>query len=613
MYELKGGAQRALTDLKYSYVNKANSIMELAMTKDKEKAVSLVDKRYERFGHRSLINIGYGGHLKSFIANEACQEAVRQTWQRGFVKINPWISIVSVFFPILVLSSAFHFQPLGDDGGNLSPWQKLFVFYRAPMVKYIGTFVSYVAFILLYSSVALFNFNWEFQASEIVLYIWIAILIVDEIREVYLESSSVFTRKVRDHLSSVWNKFDFIIYLTAILGFILKCAHSQVSFQVSRVLFAINAAMMYIRLFRIYHVNWNLGPKLVIFHRMIPEIIIFLMLLLIFILGYGVASQALLNPYTEFQWSALPDLVTNVIFLPYWQMYGELSIEDIQHPEGSKAVCYAGGEICEDFTAYNYVLLAILAIYLLIGNVMLLNLLIAIFTSVFEDVRENSMRIWKYEMYRLVEEYDQKPGLAPPLVIFEDAYRLIKLVWKKTCRKSTENLNLLMVSTLETLDLFERDSLNGFLRRRASREAGMIDKKMLVVEEKLGKVKQGKDQHYHNSNEGTRAPGGEPRELCGRLGRGDCCGQETLQLLIVILQVLKQKNFLLNKSKYFLCSVATRKEARIPSCLLENKGRVGADKQGCEGESRGRNGRSTLEGSLRLSRLQALSRKRWRR
>ena len=524
MYELKGGAHRALTDLKYGYVDKANSIMELAMTKDKEKAVSLVDKRYERFGHRSLINIGYGGHLKSFIANEACQDAVRQTWQRGFVKINPWISIVSVFFPLLVLSSAFHFQPLGDDGGNLTPWQKLFVFYRAPMVKYIGTFVSYVAFILLYSSVALFNFNWEFQASEIVLYIWMAILIVDEIREVYLESSSVLRRKVRDHLSSVWNKFDFIIYITAILGFILKCVHSQVTFQVSRVLFAINAAMMYIRLFRIYHVNWNLGPKLVIIHRMIPEIIIFLMLLLIFILGYGVASQALLNPYNEFQWSAMPDLVTNIIFLPYWQMYGELSIEDIQHPPGSKEVCYAGGEICEDFTAYNYVLLAILAIYLLIGNVMLLNLLIAIFTSVFEDVRENSMRIWKYEMYRLVEEYDQKPGLAPPLVIVEDAYRLIKFVWKKTCRKSTEDLNLLMVSTLETLDLFERDSLNSFLRRRASREAGMIDKKMLVVEDKLGKVTRfQKELNFHFLNKGAGAPGGEPGQLCGRLGRRDCC------------------------------------------------------------------------------------------
>lgn len=45
--------------------------------------------------------------------------------------------------------------------------------------------------------------------------------------------------------------------------------------------------------------------------------------------------------------------------------------------------------------------------YLLIGNVMLLNLLIAVFTSVFEEVHENSNDVWKWEMYRLVEEYDK--------------------------------------------------------------------------------------------------------------------------------------------------------------------------------------------------------------
>ena len=149
--------------------------------------------------------------------------------------------------------------------------------------------------------------------------------------------------------------------------------------------------------------------------------------------------------------------------------------------------CQLGG-VCEDFAAYNYVTLTFLAIYLLIGNVMLLNLLIAIFTSVFEDVRENSKRIWKYEMYRLVEEYDQKPALAPPFVIFEDVYRFAKFVWKRTCRNSVEDLNLLMANTLETLDLFERDSLNNYQRRKAKEEAGMIDQKMQVVEDKLARV-----------------------------------------------------------------------------------------------------------------------------
>lgn len=419
-------------------------------------------------------------------------------WHQGFIQLPPWLSLLAVFCPLLIFTPAFQFQPLGDDGGSLDPWQKVFVFYRAPMVKYIGTFVSYTAFLLLYSSVALFNFEWEYRASEIILYVWMSILIVDEVREVSMEASSVVHRKIRDHLASVWNKVDCIIYVLAIVGFILKNFES--TFQISRALFAINAALLYIRLFRVYHVNWALGPKLVIFHRMIPEIISFMLILIIFILGYGVASQALLNPATEFQWSTFPELLKSITFQPYWQMYGELNIEDIQHPEDKERVCYDGG-YCEDFTAYNWVTLIFLAIYLLIGNVMLLNLLIAIFTSVFEDVRENSKRIWKYEMYRLVEEYSQKPGLAPPFVILEDAYRLAKFVWKRTCRTTKEDLDILMAGTRETLDLFERDSLNAFLRKRAKEEAGMIDNKMLVVEDKIAKVLEHLEDNPVNSTD----------------------------------------------------------------------------------------------------------------
>ena len=59
--------------------------------------------------------------------------------------------------------------------------------------------------------------------------------------------------------------------------------------------------------------------------------------------------------------------------------------------------------------------------------------------SVFEEVHENSNEVWKWEMYRLVEEYDKRPGLAPPFVILEDLYKMLKGIWKKTCRRKTEN------------------------------------------------------------------------------------------------------------------------------------------------------------------------------
>ena len=481
MYNLQQNER--LRELKLEYVDKANSIMKLAFAKDQDKAVSLVDKRYERFGQRSLIKISYIGHLKSFIANTPCQEAVRGTWQRGFIKINPWVAILTIFCPFLVLTPAFQYLPLGDDGGNLDHWQKIYVFYRTPMVKYIGTFISYAIFLMLYTSVALFNFEWEYRTSEILVYVWLSIMIVDEMREVFLEPSSVLARKFRDHLSSVWNKLDFIIYIFAIVGFILK--NSQATFQVARIFFAVNAALLYCRLFRVYHASWSLGPKLVIFHRMIPEIITFMLLLIIFILGYGTASQALLNPATEFNIAEVPEMFSNIIYLPYWQMYGELSLESIVHE--NKTVCYENA-FCEDFTVYNHITIPLLAVYLLVGNVMLLNLLIAIFTSVFEDVQENSKEVWKYEMYRLVEEYDQKPGLAPPFVIIEDLYKLGKQIWKWTCRTEKENLDLMMSGTLETLDLFERDSLNAYLIKKSKDESSKMDSKMVVMEDKITKV-----------------------------------------------------------------------------------------------------------------------------
>lgn len=114
-------------------------------------------------------------------------------------------------------------------------------------------------------------------------------------------------------------------------------------------MFACNAALYHVRIFRIYHANPSLGPKLVIFHRMvgpqeivvaqplsswrtlphlqIPEIVTFMFLLVIFILGYGVASQAMIDPYRLFRWSELGPLIFDIFFLPYWQMYGELSLD----------------------------------------------------------------------------------------------------------------------------------------------------------------------------------------------------------------------------------------------------------------------------------------------
>ena len=51
-----------------------------------------------------------------------------------------------------------------------------------------------------------------------------------------------------------------------------------------------------------------------------------MLLLVVFILGYGVAMQALLYPVRPFY----PNVFKDVFMLPYWQMYGELQLESTE-------------------------------------------------------------------------------------------------------------------------------------------------------------------------------------------------------------------------------------------------------------------------------------------
>ena len=59
-------------------------------------------------------------------------------------------------------------------------------------------------------------------------------------------------------------------------------------------------------------------------------------LLVIFILGYGIASQSLLYPWRNFNETKLSTIVNDVLLIPYWQMYGELQLDNVQgkHFEG---------------------------------------------------------------------------------------------------------------------------------------------------------------------------------------------------------------------------------------------------------------------------------------
>ena len=54
------------------------------------------------------------------------------------------------------------------------------------------------------------------------------------------------------------------------------------------------------------------------------DLLQFVLILAVFIISFGIAFQALLDPNKPSSWSLLVD----VLWRPYWQMYGEMYLDD---------------------------------------------------------------------------------------------------------------------------------------------------------------------------------------------------------------------------------------------------------------------------------------------
>uniref|UniRef100_A0A3Q2Y9G2 Ion transport domain-containing protein n=1 Tax=Hippocampus comes TaxID=109280 RepID=A0A3Q2Y9G2_HIPCM len=76
----------------------------------------------------------------------------------------------------------------------------------------------------------------------------------------------------------------------------------------------------------------------------------------------------------------------------------------------------------------EWLTIIMLCVYLLFANILLLNLLIAIFNFTFQEVQDNTDRIWKFQRYELIKEYHSRPAAPPPFIILSHLYIFIRNV-----------------------------------------------------------------------------------------------------------------------------------------------------------------------------------------
>ncbi|CAF3995725.1 unnamed protein product [Rotaria sordida] len=253
------------------------------------------------------------------------------------------------------------------------------------------------------------------SASELILILWVFTLFCEEIRQIRANKAQSLYKKIKKYFSIFWNKLDALAIILFILGCILRFLPINQCFCFARIVLAIDLCLWYIRTLDIFSAIKRLGPKLVMIGEMIHDLKFFMLMLTVFILAFGVPAYSLLDDVEKHSWH-LPRYIIN---FAYWQIFGELQEID---------------QIEKNYELSGYVIFFLLVAYMTVANILLINLLIAMFSNTFDRLHSDTNCIWKFQQYSLVCYELKRPLLPPPLIIISHIWRIIIYIFSHIIR-----------------------------------------------------------------------------------------------------------------------------------------------------------------------------------
>ncbi|XP_078740906.1 transient receptor potential cation channel subfamily M member 3-like, partial [Lampetra fluviatilis] len=297
---------------------------------------------------------------------------------------------------------------------------KVYDFYSAPIVKFWFHTLAYVAYLMLFNYVVLVRMERWPSAQEAFIIAYILTMALEKVREIVMSEPGKLSQKVKVWLQEYWNITDAVAITVFVMGVSLRL-QDQPFMSYGRVIYCVDIIFWYIRLLDIFGVNKYLGPYVMMIGKMMIDMLYFVIIMLVVLMSFGVARQAILHPDEEPTWR----LARNIFYMPYWMIYGEVFADQIDPPCGDNLYDDDGKRMPRCIPG-AWITPAIMACYLLVANILLVNLLIAVFNNTFFEVKSISNQVWKFQRYQLIMTFHERPVLPPPLIILSHLSLLAK-------------------------------------------------------------------------------------------------------------------------------------------------------------------------------------------
>ncbi|VDO59149.1 unnamed protein product [Schistosoma margrebowiei] len=291
-----------------------------------ELTLNLLDRQTYIWGSFNCLRLAAQSLRRKFISSTACQDSLYRAW-RGGVHTNAFVILATLIFPFLLFFDCLfrwdnrhtitnESQNLVDSNSSYDPdiknkrnnstdsccgliskckkiKSRIQIFYNAPRTKFIFNAVIVCAKYFRSVGRTLLATTYcgreqtgrRHQAEAL------------EVDRTHIEESTELRHKTSTHMESSRPKEE-------------RKTKEHIT---------------------LYSHHPRLGPKLVMVRSMLIELQMFIFILVVVLVSYGVSQQVLLYPYrANFSWRTLRD----IFYYPYWNLYGEIMLE------------YAFGKVC---------------------------------------------------------------------------------------------------------------------------------------------------------------------------------------------------------------------------------------------------------------------------
>ncbi|XP_056003652.1 transient receptor potential cation channel subfamily M member 2-like [Ostrea edulis] len=319
-------------------------------------------------------------------------------------------------------------------------------FFNAPLTKYVCNFAMFFSMLMMYSAFVLTSVSTEYydrflaRFLEYYVYFWGAGDLIEEFYSCFggseFKSYRGLSSRIKRHFYNFWNIVDLISYVLLIVALGVRHLYPSTTFAIARRMFSLSLLAMYLRFLEVFLINRHMGPTLIMIKEMLKDLLRFLALTVFVVVGVGMYYHANLWPDHQTIWDGgwTEWRIWDIIYYPYWQLYGEsynefLEGNDLSDCSNVTSVWQNDPSIdrCpqEDWTVST-----ISALYMLFSNLLLVNLVIAKFSYTFERVQENSEKLWRFQRFTVIIDYQWR--IPSPINIICLPLRLYSYLKKKS-------------------------------------------------------------------------------------------------------------------------------------------------------------------------------------